>query len=128
MLSITDILKEEMWDKLGFDLDLHHEKEYYPRWIKIYSLFYNLKNTFPDAEIRIYMSSSEKGYHFEIVGESIGKLTDREKWNIRESLGDCKGRLLYSQIRGYDDILFESKIQNGKLKDRRRISKEILLS
>jgi len=122
---MTRAMQSEMIDKIGIDLDLYELRG--NKALKLLTTFFNARGLFPSSDIIIYKSSSELGYHLEIVGEEIKKLTPDEKIAIRDYLGDCQGRLRFSIMRGGDDILFESKSQGHVIKDRRLISSETIL-
>lgn len=116
-----------MQKKLGLDLDLESEIN---KDLKILTTFFNALYLFRDCKdlkVRIYHSSSGLGYHFEFESEKFKELTDYEKWKIREILGDCEGRLRYAEMRGYDDVLFDFKLQDNKMKSRYEITFETLI-
>jgi hypothetical protein len=72
---------------------------------------FNLRYLFPEREVRFYKTG--RGFHFEVDAES--------NIEIRRSLRDCKGRLWFSELRDYDDVLFDRKRPPGSLRFTRRL-------
>ena len=129
MKSCTELLMEENKNKIGIDVDLDKLPKGYDKNLALLMIYFNILNMFDDikTELHLHHSASGRGYHFEIYGEDIEKLLPEEKLRIREILEDCSGRLMFSEFRGGDDVLFTTKLVNGKFMHRREISKETFL-
>lgn len=127
--TCTELLVEETKNRIGLDLDLDNLPKGYDKNLALISVYFNALHLFNDVTInvKIFHSSSGRGYHFEIYGKDIEKLLPEEKLRIREVLGDCAGRLMFSEFRGGDDVLFTTKLVNGRLMSRREISKNAFL-
>ena len=94
MKSIISKIVNEKTD-LGVEWD-------YPSVFKILKAYFNLKWLYPDKRIRVHRSSRGHGIHFEVEGV-------KNNMEVRRWLGECPGRLRFSEIRENDNVLFHSK-------------------
>lgn len=95
-------------DMFGLDFDN-------PSQLKLLSAYFYLKNRFPNEKIEFSLSPSRRGYHFRLPNLTLPYEEDME---LRRVLGDCEGRLLFSETRhelgGDHEILFHMKKIKGK--------------
>ncbi len=115
MSDIVPILVEHQ--PLGFEIDQPREFQ------KLKALF-NME--FLSDSVDAYLSPSDRGLHMEAKDRSTN-------WNNRLYLGDCRGRLFFSEVRsqGYlckDDVLFIGKKKCDKMRYRTKIDSKSLLS
>ncbi len=114
MSDIVPILVEHQ--PLGFEIDQPREFQ------KLKALF-NME--FLSDSVDAYLSPSDRGLHMVAKDRSTN-------WNNRLYLGDCRGRLFFSEVRsqGYlckDDVLFIGKKKGDKMRHRTKIEPENLL-
>jgi len=108
-------------NKIGIDLDS-------PSQLQLLKTYFNAKHMFPDKKIEIYRSANGEGYHIIIHGV-------KSTLKVREMLGDCKDRMMYSEKRSgvietgdeiVDDVMFSTKMYHRgritKMRHRERIS------
>jgi len=111
--EISRILNEKT--NLGVEVD--EPSEY-----KLLTMYLRMRYLFGDR-VRVYISSSGRGYHFEAEGV-------RNSMEIRRWVGDCSGRMYFSEIRDNDNVLFHAKYKPcwRKWKWREEIDPRSLLS
>jgi hypothetical protein len=77
--------------------------------------FFNLRYAFPGKQIVIELSAGRRGLHYKVPKATLSPEQDME---LREFLGDCRGRLWFSRQRyaqaGDHNILFDFKKIPGK--------------
>ncbi len=115
--SIAQVIINAKEREVGIDLDRCND-------MSILTTYFNAKSL--SDSIRIYKSSSERGYHFILKFDD--PLTVEQRLAIREYLGDCVGRLYFSRMRGGDDILFDLKTQGSEWRRRKEISEATLIN
>lgn len=126
-MSVSDfmILNSE----LGIDLDE-------PTELQFLITYFNTKHLFRNSNIEVYKSSGGSGYHISIKN-TLSKLS------IRRTLGDCKDRMFYSELRSktnqnkdefvfgdptVDDVLFSIKTKKVNHKYTRSKQKRLLIT
>lgn len=117
MEGITEQITRAKSHQVGIDLDECDD-------MQILTTYFNALHLADELEIN--KSSSERGYHF--ILRFNEPLSVEDRMNIRYYLGDCPGRLYFSEIRGGDDILFNMKTQGGNWVKRREIDSGTLIN
>ena len=107
-------------NRLGIDLDECSELE-------MLKAYFNTKYMFPDKTVKVFQSSGGDGYHIRVHGV-------KSRLSIRRTLGDCRMRMEYSEMRSknkdnkelfvfsdplVDDVMFSFKtkhvMKDGKI-------------
>jgi len=116
MTEITRLLLKSKEKIVGLDIDQCDD-------LSLLITYFNARNI--ADKVRIYHSPSGRGYHMYLYFDRI--LSLEEKFLHRYALGDCQGRIYFAELRGGDDILFSTKIQDGKTMHRYEISEQTFL-
>ncbi|MGB9021834.1 MAG: hypothetical protein WCC94_00155 [Candidatus Bathyarchaeia archaeon] len=98
--DVTCFLDQFSQRIIGVDFDSHNE-------FKKLKTYFNCLYASNKDRMQVRISPSGRGLHIRLEQER--SLSREERYDVRMALGDCKGRLVCSSRRQFDDVLFEMK-------------------
>lgn len=107
--GITDFLEDFNQKSFGIDLDSTNE------FVRL-KTYLNCRgfSSITGEQMLTRISPSGRGLHMKIRSEEI--IPRETRYRLRMALGDCRGRLYFSERKDYDDVLFDykRKKRNGR--------------
>jgi hypothetical protein len=98
--DVTGILDKFSDRMIGVDFDSHNE-------FKKLKTYFNCLYASNADRMLVRASPSGRGLHIRLKQER--SLTRETRYDVRMALGDCKGRLVCSASKQFDDVLFDMK-------------------
>ncbi len=98
--DVTSSLDQFSERIIGVDFDSHNE-------FKKLKMYFNCQYMSNDDRMQVRISPSGRGLHIRLKQEC--SLTREVRYDVRMALGDCKGRLVCSARKQFDDVLFDMK-------------------